>query len=129
MPKGRWSRSSGGPSRPKGRWARWLRLAGRPRLGKWLGRLSWTGPKLGEERKSNFEIDFQKTIILEIQIKEILESEGIWGIPKILKIWSSGNWTWVNFRAQGIGKEFLGFKDLENWFKESLRSKRVGIFS
>jgi hypothetical protein len=48
---------------------------------------------LGEERKSNFEIDFQNTIILEIQIKEILESEGIWGIPKILKIWSSGNWT------------------------------------
>jgi hypothetical protein len=33
---------------------------------------------LGEERKSNFEIDFQNTIILEIQIKEILESKGIW---------------------------------------------------
>jgi hypothetical protein len=35
-------------------------------------------PKWGEEGKTNLEIDFQNTIILEIQIKEILESKGIW---------------------------------------------------
>jgi hypothetical protein len=38
-----WAGWPGGPSRPDGRWARWLGLASRPRLGKWPGRLSWTG--------------------------------------------------------------------------------------
>jgi hypothetical protein len=40
--------------------------------------MSWTGPKLGEEGKVNSEIDFQNTIILEIQFKEFLESKRIW---------------------------------------------------
>jgi hypothetical protein len=33
---------------------------------------------LGEEGKTNSEIDFQNRRILEIQIKECLESKGIW---------------------------------------------------
>jgi hypothetical protein len=33
---------------------------------------------LGEEGKINSEIDFQNTMILEIQIKEILRSKRIW---------------------------------------------------
>jgi hypothetical protein len=54
-------------------WAGWQAKAG-----EWSGRLSWTGLKLGLEGKTNSEIDFQNTRILEIQIKEILESKGIW---------------------------------------------------
>jgi hypothetical protein len=73
-----WARWPGGLSRPEGRWAGWLGLASRPRPREWLGRLSWTGPRLGDEGKTNFEINFQNTRILEIQIKEILESKGIW---------------------------------------------------
>jgi hypothetical protein len=57
----------------------WVGWAGRQaKAGEWPGRLIWTGPKLGEEGKTNSEIDFQNTRILEIQIKEILVSKGIW---------------------------------------------------
>jgi hypothetical protein len=73
-----WAGWPGVPSRLEWRWAGWLGLADRPRLGEWPGWLSWTGPKLGEEGNTNSEIDFQNIRILEIQIKEILESKGIW---------------------------------------------------
>jgi hypothetical protein len=57
----------------------WVGWAGRQaKAGEWPGWLIWTGPKLGEEGKTNSEIDFQNTRILEIQIKEILVSKGIW---------------------------------------------------